>query len=117
MEAFGKIFGEPIDAAAWAAADPLALSAKADPRTAPVLRFDCGGQDRFGLYQGNQDLHRRLEARGVRHEFEILPGDHGYEYVLSVFEKGLRFLTDSGGVRSHAPPRALRAPPSRSAPE
>ncbi len=93
MQAFGKVFGDPIDAAAWAAADPLTLSAKADSRTAPALRFDCGGQDRFGLYQGNQDLHRRLEARSVGHEFEILPGDHGYEYVLSAFEKGLGFLT------------------------
>lgn len=93
MEAFGKVFGDPIDPAAWAAADPLALSARADPQSAPALRFDCGGQDRFGLYQGNQDLHHRLEARGVRHEFEIQPGDHGYEYVLTVFEKGLGFLT------------------------
>jgi len=93
MEAFGKVFGDPVDAAAWAAADPLTLSARADPQTAPALRFDCGGQDRFGLFLGNEDLHRRLEARGVRHEFEIQPGDHGYEYVLSVFEKGLGFLT------------------------
>ena len=92
MEAFGKVFGDPIDPSAWAAADPLTLSAKADPTTAPALRFDCGGQDRFGLFQGNEDLHRRLEARGIHHEFEIEPGDHGYEYVLSVFEKGLGFL-------------------------
>jgi len=112
MEAFGKIFGDPIDPAAWAAADPLALSARADPRTAPALRFDCGGQDRFGLYQGNQALHQRLEARGVRHEFEILPGDHGYEYVLSVFEKGLRFLTDSGGYGAMHPPAPFGLPPA-----
>jgi len=93
MDAFAKVFGDPIEPGAWAAADPLALSAKADAQTAPALRFDCGGQDRFGLFQGNEDLHRRLEARQVRHEFEIQPGDHGYEYVLTVFEKGLGFLT------------------------
>ena len=49
-------------------------------------------QDRYGLAAGNEELHRRLTARGVAHEFALPPGDHGYEYVLSVLDKGLRFL-------------------------
>jgi S-formylglutathione hydrolase FrmB len=37
-------------------------------------------------------LHRRLQARGVPHEFALKPGDHGYEYVRSVLPSSLEFL-------------------------
>jgi len=92
MTAFYNVFGNPIDAALWAANDPLALASKADPKTAPALYFDCGTEDRYGLFAGNRELHKRLEARGVAHEFGLYPGDHGYEYVRSVLDKSLRFL-------------------------
>ena len=92
MAAFSKVFGTPIDAALWTANDPLALAAKADPKGAPALYFDCGTEDRYGLFAGNRELHRRLEARGVAHEFGLYPGDHGYEYVHTVLDKSLRFL-------------------------
>ncbi|MGE0452605.1 MAG: alpha/beta hydrolase [Vicinamibacteria bacterium] len=92
MSAFSRVFGSPIDPALWAASDPLALALKADPKTAPALSFDCGETDRYGLYEGNRALHEILERRGVRHEFGLYPGDHGYEYVRSVLERSLRFL-------------------------
>ncbi len=92
MAAFHKVFGDPIDTALWAANDPLALALKADPKTAPALYFDCGTEDRYGLFAGNRELHKRLEARGVAHEFGLYPGDHGYEYVRTVLDKSLRFL-------------------------
>lgn len=92
MAAFYKVFGDPIDTTLWAANDPLALALKADPKTAPALYFDCGTEDRYGLFAGNRELHKRLEARGVGHEFALYPGDHGYEYVRSVLDKSLRFL-------------------------
>jgi len=92
MAAFYKVFGDPIDTALWAANDPLALALKADPKTTPALYFDCGTEDRYGLFAGNRELHKRLEARGVAHEFGLYPGDHGYEYVRTVLDKSLRFL-------------------------
>ena len=92
MAAFQKAFGAPIDAALWTANDPLALALKADPKTAPAIYFDCGTEDRYGLFAGNRELHKRLEARGVAHEFGLYPGDHGYEYVHTVLDKSLRFL-------------------------
>jgi S-formylglutathione hydrolase FrmB len=92
MAAFRRAFGDPIEAERWTAGDPLALAARADPRRTPALSFDCGAQDRYGLAAGNEELHRRLAARGVAHEFALPPGDHGYEYVLSVLDRGLRFL-------------------------
>jgi S-formylglutathione hydrolase FrmB len=92
MAAFHEVFGDPIDAALWHAADPLALADAADPKTVPGLYFDCGQQDRYGLFRGNEDLHRRLEARTVPHTFGLFPGNHGYEYVQTVLEKSLGFL-------------------------
>jgi S-formylglutathione hydrolase FrmB len=92
MRAFHAVFGDPIDPALWAAADPLALASRADPKAAPALSLDCGAQDRYGLAAGHEELHRRLLARGVAHEFALLPGDHGYEYVRSALPRSLRFL-------------------------
>jgi S-formylglutathione hydrolase FrmB len=92
LAAFHKVFGDPIDAALWAANDPLALALKADPKTSPALYFDCGTEDRYGLFAGNRELHRRLQAGGVAHEFGLYSGDRGYEYVRSVLDKSLRFL-------------------------
>jgi S-formylglutathione hydrolase FrmB len=102
MAAFSRAFGEPIDTALWAVADPLAWADRADPAKTPAIYFDCGSADRYGLFKGNEELHRRLLARGVDHEFALRPGDHGYDYVRSVLGRSLRFV---GG--------ALRARPTQ----
>ncbi len=92
MAAFNKVFGDPIDPALWAENDPLAWARKVDPKAAPALFFDCGAEDRYGLAVGHRDLHRILDERGIAHEFELPPGDHGYEFVRARLEKSLRFL-------------------------
>jgi S-formylglutathione hydrolase FrmB len=92
MDAFHRVFGDPIDPRLWEEADPLAWAGRADAAAVPRLYFDCGDRDRYGLFAGNQALHRRLEARGVAHEFSLQPGDHGYEYVRSVLPRSLAFL-------------------------
>jgi RHS repeat-associated protein len=104
LEAFHHAFGDPIDIALWHANDPLALALSADPTGAPALSFDCGESDRYGLFAGASELHRRLTARGVPHSFALLPGDHGYEYVRSVLPGSLRFLGAAlGGAPKKAP--------------
>jgi enterochelin esterase family protein len=108
MAAFNRVFGDPIDAELWAAADPLRLVEKADAKALPLLYLDCGSEDRFGLFAGNRSLHERLQARGVKHEFGLHPGDHGYEYVRSVLEHSLRFLGGAlqpGGAKAPAAAR------------
>ena len=92
MAAFNKVFGDPIDPALWAENDPLVWARKADPKAVPALFVDCGAEDRFGLASGHRELHRILDERGVAHEFELPPGDHGYEFVRARLEKSLRFL-------------------------
>lgn len=109
MAAFEAVFGSPIDATRWAQNDPLALAEKVDTKAAPDLYFDCGSEDRYGLMAGNTQLHERLEARGIHHEFGLHPGNHGYEYVFTVFDRSLGFLT-----RNWRTPVAPSAPPAPS---
>jgi S-formylglutathione hydrolase FrmB len=100
--AFQRAFGDPIDSRLWAASDPLSWAGKADPGRTPALYFDCGSEDRYGLFRGNEELHRRLQARGVAHTFALRPGNHGYEYVRSVLAYSLKFI---GVVMGQPPPR------------
>ncbi len=92
LNAFHKAFGDPIDPILWRASDPLALATTADPKTAPALYFDCGSEDRYGLFRGNAELDRLLDARHVPHAFALHPGSHGYDYVHTVLDKSLTFL-------------------------
>jgi S-formylglutathione hydrolase FrmB len=93
LAAFARVFGEPPDMALWKANDPLEWAAKADPKATPGLSFDCGDHDRYGLAAGHEELHRRLQGRGVSHVFALHPGDHGYEYVHTVMPASLEFLS------------------------
>jgi len=102
MRAFERVFGSPIDPVAWAESDPLRWAESAGPDT-PALYFDCGDRDRYGLFRGNRALHEILTARGIDHEFALHPGDHGYEYVLSVLPRSLRFLGSRLGGARDAP--------------
>ncbi len=94
MRAFTGVFGEPVDAVAWKAQDPLELAKTADVKGLPALYIDCGSEDRYGLFTGNKMLHDTLDSRKVPHAFGLFPGDHGYEYVHSVFPKSLAFLKE-----------------------
>jgi S-formylglutathione hydrolase FrmB len=93
LAAFARVFGEPPDLDLWRANDPLEWARKAPVRGLPALSFDCGDRDRYGLAAGHEELHRRLLARGIPHEFALHPGDHGYEYVHSVLPSSLAFLS------------------------
>jgi S-formylglutathione hydrolase FrmB len=92
MDAFHRIFGDPIDPRLWEESDPLVWAGRVDPAAAPRLYFDCGDKDRYGLFAGNEALHQRLQARGVAHEFSLQAGDHGYDYVRTVLARSLGFL-------------------------
>ena len=92
MRAFTGVFGEPVDPAVWKQDDPLEQAKSVDPKKVPALYFDCGGQDRYGLFKGNEALHVILDGRRIPNDFSISPGDHGYDFVKSVFPKSLAFL-------------------------
>lgn len=94
MRAFTGVFGEPVDVAMWKSKDPLEQAKSVGTKGLPALYFDCGSADRYGLVGGNQALHQTLESRKVPHEFGIYPGDHGYEFVRSVFARSLAFFKE-----------------------
>lgn len=98
MAAFEAVFGSPIDAALWAANDPLTLANQAEVKALPALRVDCGSEDRYGLAEGHRRLHAILEQRHVPHGFDLPPGDHGYEFVRAVLERSLAFLSEGWGA-------------------
>ena len=60
-------------------------------RTLPELRFDCGIADK--LIEGNRALHEALQAEGIAHTYEELPGGHEWSYWQRHVEKTLRFAS------------------------
>jgi S-formylglutathione hydrolase FrmB len=88
----GNVFGNPIDAAHWAANNPFELARK--NRIAiktQAIYFNCGEQDEFGFAEGASKLHQQLLSEGVRHEFHLYPGGHNAEYFLSHLHETIEF--------------------------
>lgn len=74
-----------------AAEDLFALLGAADPAALPRLFVGCGTADR--LWPMNQEMHRRLNRRGVAHEFCTCPGGHTWDVWGKLLQTALdRFL-------------------------
>ncbi|MBI3997784.1 MAG: esterase [Armatimonadetes bacterium] len=88
---FDPYTGE-LDEATWArwlAWDPVHMAARhADAlRALRLIYFECGSRDQYNLHLGARQLHRRLEALGIRHEYQEFDDDHSsinYRYVESL---------------------------------
>ena len=66
-------------------------SGAADPAALPRLFVGCGTADR--LWPMNQEMHRRLNRRGVTHEFCTCPGGHTWDVWGKLLQTALdRFL-------------------------
>ena len=96
MAAFNKVFGDPIDAALWAENDPLVPAQEGRPEGGPrpLPRLRGGGPVR-PRRAATASCTEILDERGIAHDFELPPGDHGYEFVRARLEKSLRFLGDA----------------------
>jgi enterochelin esterase family protein len=75
--------------ARWLAWDPVHMAARHAEalRSLRLLYFECGSRDQFNLHLGARLFHRRLEALGIRHEYEEFDDDHtgiNYRYVESL---------------------------------
>jgi S-formylglutathione hydrolase FrmB len=90
----GAVFGNPIDVHHWNQNSPFVLAKqnRARIRTSGLsIYFNCGREDEFGFEQGAAELHRQLQAEGIKHEFHLYPGNHGAAYFLAHFEETLTF--------------------------
>jgi S-formylglutathione hydrolase FrmB len=90
-----RIFGDPPDEAFFQANNPLRLgeaNAAAIKKSGLKVYFDVGEQDRYGYQVSNKLLDERLTKAGVPHEFHVFPGNHGWEYMISVADHSYTFL-------------------------
>jgi putative tributyrin esterase len=84
---FHRIFGS---APAGTDHDVLALAQRCQSRgTLPHIRIDCGTED--DLIADNRELHRKLEALKVPHEYEEFPGRHDWAYWDQHVQEALAF--------------------------
>ncbi|MFL6230246.1 MAG: alpha/beta hydrolase [Pyrinomonadaceae bacterium] len=93
-----KLFGTPPDLAYFQTTNPLAI-ARANAAAIKGLKiyFDVGTQDRYGFQGGNQKLDAVLTEAGVKHEFYLVPGDHGWTFLNARSEPALAFVWNSLG--------------------
>lgn len=91
-EIASKIFGAPPDLAFFQANNPLHL-AKINAAKIKNLKiyFDAGTEDRYGFDAANKQLAAVLTAAGVKHEFTLAPGNHGWPFLLARSEPAFTF--------------------------
>jgi S-formylglutathione hydrolase FrmB len=82
------------------ASDIATVIAKADPKVAPFLYFDCGIDD--NLVSSNREVGAQLQKAGFRFEYRERPGRHEWIYWDHQMREMLRVLAenaDIGGAR------------------
>lgn len=101
-----RAFGSPPDPVYWERSSPFTLVRAATSPGSPgslaglKIYFDCGTEDDFGFDEGNGSLHTLLDSRGVRHEFHLYPGGHGWTYTAQHIAASLEFHSRAFGLGS-----------------
>ena len=98
IDEFNEIFG-PTRSEARTSNDIATIIAKADPKVAPFLYFDCGTED--GLLPSNRELAAQLQKAGFAFEYRERPGRHEWIYWDHQVREMLRLLAERaeiGGV-------------------
>ena len=91
----GNIFGDPPDAEFFRVSNPVFVAesnAAAIKKSGIKIYFDCGEQDRYGFQTSNKAFDEKLTKLGIPHEFHLFPGNHGWEYMISVADNSYVFL-------------------------
>jgi S-formylglutathione hydrolase FrmB len=87
-----KLFGAPPDQQFFEANNPLYLARVNAARIKNLkIYFDVGQQDRYGFDVGNKKLDAVLTEAGIKHEYHMAPGGHGWEFLLSRCEDVFTF--------------------------
>jgi S-formylglutathione hydrolase FrmB len=111
----GKIFGDPPDEAFFKSVNPMFVAeanAAAIKKSGIKIYFDCGEQDRYGFQESNKAFDEKLTKLGLAHEFHLFPGNHGWEYMISVADHSYAFLWKSFKLDTK-PATAVRSRASR----
>ncbi len=88
----GPVFGNPVNATHWDKNDPIQLAKKnrIDIQRLAIY-FNCGDQDEYKFEIGAEKLHQQLQAEGIKHEFHLYHGNHGFGYFLAHLGEVLEF--------------------------
>lgn len=95
LSLIGNIFGTPPDEEYFKTVNPVFIAetnAAAIKKSGIKIYFDCGDKDRYGFQESNKAFDERLTKLGITHEFHLFPGNHGWEYMLSVADHSYGFL-------------------------
>ena len=86
------VFGNPIDVPHWQQNHPFTLARKNQIQIkTQSIYINCGQQDDLGFEKGAAQMHKQLQAEGVRHEFHLYPGGHSAEYFLGHLGETIEF--------------------------
>ncbi len=113
LQMIGKIFGDPPDEEFFRSVNPMFVveqNLAAIKKSGIKIYFDCGEQDRYQFQDSNKVFDEKLTKLGLAHEFHLYPGNHGWEYMISVADHSYTFLWSNfrtaakpaGPVRSRA---------------
>lgn len=95
MQIIGKIFGDPPDEDYFRSVNPtfvVEANTAAIKKSGIKIYFDCGTEDRYGFQESNKGFDEKLTKLGLAHEFNLFPGNHGWEYMISVADHSYAFL-------------------------
>ncbi len=92
-----EAFGSPPDPVYWEQVSPFTLARASQALGALRIYFDCGTEDDFGFDQGNRSFSKLLDSLGVRHEFHLYPGGHGWSYTAQHIGASLEFHSRAFG--------------------
>ncbi len=116
----GEVFGDPIDAAKWAAEMPMGIARKAEKGAFAQMRiyFDAGTEDRYGFAAPNETLSKLMDELGIAHTFRLVQGGgHAWssDSMLDNLRQSLTFVGDALRGKS-APADAKGKAPAEAVP-
>lgn len=93
-----KLFGAPPDEDYFRANSPLHLARRNAGRLKRLkIYFDVGDADRYNFQPGNRQLDAALTEAGVKHEFHLAPGPHGWAFLVARAEPAMTFVWNAFG--------------------
>ncbi len=87
----GFAAGGQLDLTYWNANNPLELAKDTAKLQNMKIYFDCGTEDEYGFYGGQQVLDDLLTKAKYPHTAALYPGSHGWDYAKQHTQQSLLF--------------------------
>jgi S-formylglutathione hydrolase FrmB len=87
----GFAAGGTLDLTYWNANNPLELAKDSSKLQNMKIYFDCGTEDEYGFYGGQQVLDDTLTKAKYPHTAGLYPGVHGWDYAKQHTQQSLLF--------------------------